>query len=232
MYNVEKLEQQWLRYRRKKILVPLFASLGLISSAAAVFYFVGGTQTGSSSDPESTRGSSANAIATATGAGERSPVQKPAARLGSLATEVPSLETERAAQKPRVGQIIFQEDAAPSTSRRKKKKSILIQVSERGSKDIAADIENRFEFAKDKSDSLFLAKYYYDKMNYPKAEKWALETNKLDNTIEESWLIFAKAQAKQGKRLEALKVLKAFYEQSSSPKAKVLMDKIRRGKRF
>jgi len=131
-----------------------------------------------------------------------------------------------------VGQIIFQDTREASAPPRKKKKSILIQVTERGSKDIAADIENRFEFAKDKSDSLFLAKYYYDKMEYAKAEKWALETNKLDNTIEESWLIFAKAQAKQGKRVEALKVLQAFYEQSGSPAARVLMDKIRRGKRF
>ncbi len=69
-------------------------------------------------------------------------------------------------------------------------------------------------------------------MEYAKAEKWALETNKLDNAIEESWLIFAKAQAKQGKRIESLKVLKAFFDQGGSSKAKILMDRIRRGKNF
>ena len=228
MYNVEKLEQQWIRYRRKKILLPVASAAAVLLVAAGVIYYVG------SQNSVADRNDTVMAGSTAETPQKKPPEVKKStvATLNSLSTAVPSLGETAQNDRPKVGQIIFQDETKATTHQAKKRKNLLIQVTERGSKDIAIDIENRFEFAKDKSDSLFLAKYYYDKMDYAKAEKWALETNKLDNTIEESWLIFAKAQAKQGKRIEALKVLKAFLDQRSSTKAKILMDRIRRGKNF
>ena len=228
MYNVEKLERQWVRYRKKKMIFPIGIVLfGIV--ALSVFLYKGTegkmldqnaseihvAQTDSSlkKEPQGTSG-------------------KTEARLDVLATEVPSLSPVKKQEQPKAGQIIFQNANEEVPSRKKKRKNLLIQVSEGGGKDIATDIENRFEFAKDKSDSLFLAKYYYDKMEYAKAERWALETNKLDNAIEESWLIFAKSLAKQGKRIESLKVLRAFLGKENSAKARALMDKIRRGKHF
>jgi len=229
MYNVEKLEQQWLQYRRKKIILPVVSALVGIAVLSGIVYYTGSDR--SSLDVNgsaSTTVAAANTTMPSHGLGQDLPIGK----LSTLATAVPSLEASLQNKRHRAGQIIFQDSEQAQTQQTKKRKNLLIQVTERGGKDIAVDIENRFEFAKDKSDSLFLAKYYYDKMEYAKAEKWALETNKLDNAIEESWLIFAKAQAKQGKRIESLKVLKAFFDQGGSSKAKILMDRIRRGKNF
>ena len=229
MYNVEKLEQEWIHYRRKKILYPLGATIGLGLIVFSLFLYMSSrtpivdqnkTKPTNMSMQEGLRNHT-NEIAKET-----------EAKLDTLAVEVPSLSPEKRQERPNVGQIIFQEEGTKAQRTTRKRKNLLIQVTERGGKDIARDIENRFEFAKDTSDSLFLAKYYYDKSNYHKAEKWALETNKLDNKIEESWLIFAKSLARQGKRIESLKVLKAFLEQGGSTKARVLMDKIRRGKQF
>lgn len=228
MYNVDKLERQWIRYRRKKIIFPVLIGVLMIAAVVALLYM--GTVT-KILDHNKTKIAITEKSSVSLNTTKESP-EKASRKSDILATGVPSLSSTKKYKRPKAGQIIFQEENEGARTQIKKKKNLLIQVTERGGKDIAVDIENRFEFAQDKSDSLFLTKYYYDKMEYEKAEKWALETNKLDNTIEESWLIFAKSLAKQGKRIESLKVLRAFLEQGKSVKAKALMDKIRRGKNF
>jgi len=95
-----------------------------------------------------------------------------------------------------------------------------------------ANLEDKFKESQDPNDSLEVAKYYYKIKNYKKAETWAVNTNNLDGDIEESWLIFAKARAKQGKRVDAIKVLQTFYDETNSPKAKKLLDKLRKGLPF
>jgi len=231
MYNVDKLERQWIRYRRKKMILPIAVALLGLSAVAAVLYL--GTGKEIVDHNQSVNPSVENSADSFSSVNKKKVVSKEKiGKLDVLATEVPSLSPIQNPDRPKAGQIIFQDTSRSIGTKIKKRKNILIQVTERGGKDIAVDIENRFEFAKDKSDSLFLAKYYYDKMEYAKAEKWALETNKLDSSIEESWLIFAKSLAKQGKRIESLKVLRAFLKQKSSADARTLMDKIRRGKKF
>ena len=96
----------------------------------------------------------------------------------------------------------------------------------------AKEVEERFKESQDTADSLYLAKYYYKKGDYAKAESWAIVTNNIDGDIEESWLIFAKARAKQGKRVDAIKVLQTYYDETKSKKAKQLLDKLRLGKPF
>ena len=96
----------------------------------------------------------------------------------------------------------------------------------------AKEVEERFKETQDVEDSLYLAKYYYKKGDYAKAESWAITTNNIDGDIEESWLIFAKARAKQGRRVDAIKVLQTYYDETKSKKAKELLDKLRLGKPF
>ncbi len=97
---------------------------------------------------------------------------------------------------------------------------------------IAQEYEEKFQETQDPKDSLFLAKYFYKKGNYKKAEFWAMKTNDIDGEIEDSWLIFAKSRAKQGYRVEAIKILQEYYDNTSSLKAKELLDKLRRNKPF
>ena len=93
-------------------------------------------------------------------------------------------------------------------------------------------IESRFKMTKDYDDAMFLAKYYYAKSNYKRAEKWAMRANGIDSSQEESWIIFAKSKAKQGRRADALRVLQAYFDRTGSIKIKNLIDKIRKGKKF
>lgn len=223
MYNVDKLEKQWYVYRRKKIILLLVSIFFIMAILVSGFYFFNTTKKVIDNKLiENTLVESRIVIT-------QEPLVKKdinKSALNKLAIQVPSLDNSK------IGQIIFQDSKEKVEKEQQKRKTLHIEVTERGDIDIAKDIESRFDFAKDKSDSLFLAKYYYDKNEYDKAEKWALETNKIDSSIEDSWLIFAKSQAKQGKRIESLKVLQAFYDQSRSVKVKILMDKIRRGKSF
>ena len=99
-------------------------------------------------------------------------------------------------------------------------------------KEMIKEVEERFRATQDPKDSLWLARYYYKKGDYEKAETWAINTNNIDGEIEESWIIFAKARAKQGHRVDAIKVLQSYYDETGSAKAKELLDKLRRGKPF
>jgi len=223
MYNVDELEKKWFRYRRKKLRLPI-VMLAIVGGSMLMV-------------PKllDIKGNILDGNISINGVEATSWIQNAIngsnnVHLAKLSTEVPSMEINAKEHKEKSGQIVFNEKDSNNTIYLKKRKKIHIEVIEKGNSDIAKDIEDRFNFAKDKSDSLFLAKYYYDKKEYKKAERWALETNKIDNTIEESWIIFAKVLSKQGKRADAIKILQAYFNDSNSVKAKTLMDKIRLGK--
>jgi len=220
MYDINALEQQWKRYRRKRLLLPLVGVIVLLVAGTGGWYAL------RTSGVNDTNGSSANNVS----ASGETPTQTVTA--SSLSPVVPSM-TRTADSNEHKMKIVFSdpngEKAAEVPSKAKK---VTIEVTSKESGNSVRDIESRFAFAKDKDDALFLARYYYDKKQYKKALKWALETNKLDSDIEESWLIFARSKARLGQRIEAIRVLQAYYDRSGSVKARKLLGQIRRGKAF
>ena len=97
---------------------------------------------------------------------------------------------------------------------------------------IVEEYTQRFEDNKDPLDALYLAKYFYKKGKYEQAEIWAANANNIDGELEDSWIIFAKAKAKQGHRVEAIKILQEYYDSTKSLRAKKLLGKLRRNKPF
>ena len=108
----------------------------------------------------------------------------------------------------------------------KQKKKVQIDIFETSSVTAYEDVENRFFVSRDVDDALFLAKSYYKKGLYEKAEFWALETNKLDGNIEESLLIFAKSKAKLGHKNEAITILSNYLSKTASQDAKDILSRI------
>ena len=220
MYDIDALEQQWKRYRRKRILLPLGALVAVLILAGGSWYALKGS---ASTPPE----------ASDTPAAKTPPSVPRTVKADALSPEVPSMQpVEHKPAKPKM-QIVFSDsrsDAPPEPPSKAKK--VTIKVTSKKNTDSVKEIASRFAFAKDKDDALFLARYYYDKKQYKEALKWALETNKLDSDIEESWLIFAKSKARLGQRIEAIRVLQAYYDRSGSARAKELLGQIRRGKAF
>lgn len=111
----------------------------------------------------------------------------------------------------------------------KPRKKMHLNIIESTSVSAYKDVERRFEQTHDTDDSLFLAKSYYSKKNYKKAEYWALQTNKVNGNIEESWLIFAKSKVKLGRKNEAIHILTNYIKKSNSAEAQSLLNKIKKG---
>lgn len=109
------------------------------------------------------------------------------------------------------------------------KPKIEIKISKTSQKDLQAIIQ-RFKKNNNPVLGVFIAKKYYDMGDYHKAYNYALITNQIDSTIEDSWIIFAKSLVKLGQKKRAIKTLKAYIKTSQSSKAKILLDNILTGK--
>jgi len=145
--------------------------------------------------------------------------------------DIPLLDDTAGIKKPRVKidiQTIDKPDIE-TQSIKKPRKKMHLDIIETSSVSAYKDVAKRFTQSHDTDDSLFLAKGYYRKGNYKKAEYWALQTNKVNDTIEESWLIFAKSKVKLGRKNEAIKILTAYIKKSNSVQAKNLLYKIKKG---
>ncbi|WP_459978013.1 CDC27 family protein [Nautilia lithotrophica] len=71
-----------------------------------------------------------------------------------------------------------------------------------------------------------LAEKYYQEGNYKEALKWAKNANIQNNKNPESWILSAKSLYKLGKKEEALKVLKIYYNYRKDEKVKKLMGEL------
>ena len=109
----------------------------------------------------------------------------------------------------------------------KPRKKMHLEITEMSGERAYKDVKNRFSMAPDPDDSLFLARNYYKEGKYSKAAYWALQTNKLNGDIEESWLIFAKSKSKTGHKNEAIRVLSQYVAKSNSTEARKLLYKLK-----
>ena len=107
---------------------------------------------------------------------------------------------------------------------------VKITIKRRESKNDIKRVISRFKQNNNPALSLFAAKKYYELGNYKQAYNYALVTNKINNDIEESWLIFAKALVKLGKKDQAIRTLQKYSNYSHSSNAQILLDEIQRGK--
>ena len=221
MYDVAHLESQWRVYRRKRVIFPIAIFLLLAGLTLAVYFFW--PRASSRADSERSHMKNRTPEMHPEGSQEASIEKTQASSVSS--TTVPPHKTKGWKMTFSNARVDTQPPEAVAP-----KQHVNIQVTTKKSEVSSQEIEERFRFAKNKDDALFLARYYYDKKAYKKALKWALETNKLDSDIEESWLIFGQAKARLGQRMEAIRVLQAYYDRTGSQKAQKLLDAIRRGK--
>jgi len=90
------------------------------------------------------------------------------------------------------------------------------------------EIEERFTSNSNPHLGLYIARYHYDNGNYSEAYNYALKTNAINNTIDESWLIFTKSLIKLGRTEQAKKTLQLYISQSNSEEAKNLLNGLRK----
>ncbi|SFV50076.1 Transformation system protein [hydrothermal vent metagenome] len=115
------------------------------------------------------------------------------------------------------------------TNSKEEKEKIKIKVSKTSKKDLE-EIIKRFKKSNNPILGVFIAKKYYQMQKYRKSYNYALLTNQIDSSIEDSWIIFAKSLVKLGQKERAIKTLKAYIQNSQSNKAKILLNNIMTGK--
>ena len=141
--------------------------------------------------------------------------------------------------KPQASYYSTTQSSSPSNNENKmeekqqtkeaQKTKVEIKISKTSKKELQ-DIIKRFKKNNNPVLGVFIAKKYYEMKDYHKAYNYALITNQIDSTIEDSWIIFAKSLVKLGQKERAIKTLKAYIKTSHSSKAKILLDNILTGK--
>jgi len=222
MYNIKALEEDWKRYSRKKKRPWYVLSILLIIMIFAVMWFsLSGIKFdfGILSEKHQEHVVSTHK--------EKIYLDEP---LQGLEEKKKRQPVDAPMEIPNVIENNLNTSAGMSP---KPIKKLHIEVVEAGrDSQSLKDVAKRFRLGHDTDDSLFLAKSYYKRKNYKKAEYWALQTNKINNNIEDSWLIFVKSKVKQGHRNEAIRILNNYINRTRSVEAKVLLEKIKTGKRI
>lgn len=103
------------------------------------------------------------------------------------------------------------------------KKRILITSSH---VDSFALLKKRFQRSHNPVYSMALAKRLYKRKAYKKALKWALITNEIDHSNEESWILFAKAKVKLHQKKDAINALMAYLQMQDSSKVRAVLNDI------
>lgn len=214
MYDIKELEKEWQRYRRKKKRpwYILFVASVLLS---VLFIFLYKHKTW-----KTFRHAEINQSDVRERIADTVYLSPAIVALAHKEKDSPSIDNPLGTAPKNV----------PEGKKEAKHANLNIEVTDIDTNKAYREVENRFRLSHDTADSLFLAKAYYRKGKYKKSEYWALQTNKVNDRIEESWLIFIQAKLKQGQKNEAIRILNAYIDKTNSAEAKILLQKVKEGK--
>jgi tetratricopeptide (TPR) repeat protein len=229
MYNIKGLEEEWKRYKRKRRLPWIILIVIMVIGVAVLF-----------SLQNSNIISKLKSVPNEHNTTKNSSFKRNTAYIDKALTTLEKKESKYSVDSPldeekndesmsKTLPVVQVSPVQKSQKEKKSRKKLHIEVIDASKANNLKEIEKRFRLGHDTDDSLFLAKSYYKKRQYKKAEYWALQTNKINQNIEESWLLFAKAKVKRGHKNEAIRILNSYIERTKSIEAKVLIEKIKKG---
>ncbi len=242
MYEIEELEERWKRYRRKKLLRRLSWSLLVVVFLVLPIFYVEMYQGKRESIDKknkhdavkSERSTSKQNVSVSTEQ-QNEKIQRQVKAAPLLQTMPPSMKKEKHRQEKSVRpkmQITFTDNPVKDEGSLKQKGAVELSMVKRNDAAVIRSIEKRFPLSRDYDDAMYLAKYYYSKHRYKKAEYWAMQANVIDSSKVESWILFAKAKAKRGHRTEAIRILQRYYDNTGNPQVKLLIDAMRKGRQI
>lgn len=86
-------------------------------------------------------------------------------------------------------------------------------------------LKKLFQERKSYNIALKIARYYYEAKDYPKAIEWSKRANSIDNSDDESWILYAKSLYANKEYEKAKKILEIYTQfESSSKVTKLLSD--------
>ena len=242
MYDIKQLEQEWKQYRKKKLRPWYIGSLTLLVFIASVtMFFMNGKIDLSvwKSYFESSKEIPGNENKPKDIFDSKEMIVKQSVLVDNALDTLEVKDSmvnviDKVIQKR--PEILFDIPVLDDTNEPIQKdlhtgsKKMHLEIIESTSVTAYKDVEKRFLESHDIDDALFLARSYYTKGDYEKAEYWALEINKLDEDIEDGLLIFVKSKVKMGNKNEAISILKNYVKKSDSLEAKKLLYQIENDK--
>ena len=250
MYDIKKLEEEWERYHRKKRGV-LYLKIALILISIALLYLLFSLFYPRLKSPlgkiERQKGVLVSNMKPYGHTQHKILLNKSICEIEKNTehvnddmpveeiVEIPilddTLDTKEqdyhAAKKSSFVSLPAKVSSQEEKTRQKRPKKMALKIIQTFGSDAYREVKRRFRQSHDVNDALFLAEVYYKKGKYEEAEYWALQTNKIDNTIERSWIIFAKSKFKQGHKNEAIRVLETYLKKSNSEAAAELLRKLK-----
>ncbi|HEY9190051.1 MAG TPA: CDC27 family protein [Sulfurovum sp.] len=242
MYDIRQLEAEWKKYRNKKLRVWYIALIVLVLLGIVVIISINSAKTDfttvkgyfqSSKDASTVRQqSNSRAVLDESGLQRTVLLDSP---IEGLEVEDRVIEVQESAERKSPGIVvdvpILDDDTGPiETGAAGGRKKVHLEIIESTSASAYKDVENRFYKSEDINDALFLARTYYDSGNYKKAEQWALQANRLDESLEESLLLFVKSKVKLGNKNEGISILTSYLKRSNSEEAQKLLYQIENDK--
>ncbi len=235
MLNIIELEKQWMRYKIKSYLPHFTILMSLLIITLVSFLFL---DTKQQRVPVPEKNTSLPAVkkvlplakAKTQVKTQEKPKEKQLKLQPSLNFEYALQNTQYSPQKVVKKEKTQVKEVPKKAPKILVKESVKIHIQKKDAKQDFQKIIQRFQNSNDPHLSLFIAKKYYEQKNYQEAYNYALATNKIDNKIDESWIVFCKALVHLGKKKFAIKVLKDYIHASQSTAASILLSDIQSGK--
>jgi hypothetical protein len=121
--------------------------------------------------------------------------------------------------------VISKSSLEPKLESKEVKKSKRIIITSGDVKSLSF-IKKKFYATNNISFSLMISERFLKHKKYKKALKWAIISNEIDDKNEDSWILFAKAKMKMGKKQDAINALNAYLKDNHSTNVKNLLDDI------
>ncbi len=242
MYDIRHLEEQWKKYRTKKLRPWYIVGLSVIVLSVSALYFLNNEKINfsavnryfkASKDTLAFEEKSENTLAADKNKIKSTVLVDSALVMLELEDNVIDIDDTAVKKNHNIlVDIPLLEDTEDpiATEIPEVRHKMHLEIIESTSVRAYEDVEKRFLESHDVDDALFLAQSYYNRGDYKKAEYWALQTNKLDEDIEQSLLIFVKSKIKLGKTNEAISILEGYVKKSDSSEAKKLLYRIKNDK--
>lgn len=239
-FEVEELEQKWKKYRVKRVMPYVIGSATLIvvSILGVLFYPYIDKELGKKAEPEvkevlvdaSRVNTTKGAVASTSGAQsvELNPeiivpnnVERPKERpkKSYSAPKPKPIHLDKDIPKEKKIDITFSATKSSSNSN-------VVKFAGSVSND---ELESKFEKTPNINVAILISRRYFNAKEYKEAIKWAMKANKLNNSNEESWVLYAKAAYYLGRKDKATEALTIYLKKYESNQARRLLESIKKG---
>ena len=125
------------------------------------------------------------------------------------------------------GGVAVPQDEVIDMEAKPARKRVNIQISSASNEEVT--LKDQFLKTNNPTIAHELAKLNFKKNNFKEAIKWSLAANDIDNSLEESWIIFAKSKYKLKQKDDAIKALNEYNKNLNKASINTLISKMRDG---